>query len=285
MKKFLALCLAAVMVFSLGACSSNEETQENTTQEETTTNEGETFANGGTLRVGVKNSTPGFGYQDPLTGEYEGLEVDLANLLGEALGYDTVEFTTVTAATRGELLDSGDIDAVLATFTITEERKNNWDFSTPYYEDAVTVLVENSSGITKLSDLEGKVIGVSSGSTSAKAVVEACVEQGLIPAEDYNAETFDIATWNEFVSFSQFADYPAISTALAAGEVDAFSVDKSILATYKTDSRSYLEESFSPQLYGVTTKKGSELTAPIEELITQWLEDGTIDELIAKWNL
>ena len=58
----------------------------------------------GVLRVGVKNAVPGFGYQDPLTSEYSGMEIDLANLIAEHLGVD-VEFTTVTAATRGELLD------------------------------------------------------------------------------------------------------------------------------------------------------------------------------------
>ena len=86
----------------------------------------------GVLKVGVKNAVKGFSFQDTLTGEYTGLEDSLAELIAEDLGVD-VEFTTVTAATRGELLDSGDIDCVLATFTITEERKKSWDFTTPYY--------------------------------------------------------------------------------------------------------------------------------------------------------
>ena len=85
----------------------------------------------GVLKVGVKNAVKGFSFQDTLTGEYKGLEDSLAEMIAEHLGVD-VEFTTVTAATRGELLDSGDIDCVLATFTITEERKKSWDFSTPY---------------------------------------------------------------------------------------------------------------------------------------------------------
>ena len=75
----------------------------------------------GVLKVGVKNAVQGFSFQDTLTGEYKGLEDSLAEMIAEHLGVD-VEFTTVTAATRGELLDSGDIDAVLATFTITDER-------------------------------------------------------------------------------------------------------------------------------------------------------------------
>ena len=48
---------------------------------------------------------------------------------------DKVSFTAVTAKTRGQLLDTGDIDMVLATFTITPERKNIWNFSSAYYTD------------------------------------------------------------------------------------------------------------------------------------------------------
>ena len=238
----------------------------------------------GVLRVGVKNAVPGFGYQDPLTGEYSGLEIDLANKIAEYLGVD-VEFTTVTAATRGELLDSGDIDCVLATFTITDERKQTWDFTTPYYTDAVTVLVEDSSGISSLSDLVGKTVGVSSGSTSARELVRAMVDKGLISGDNFDPDTFDATTWTEGVTFHQYDDYPTISTALSAGEVDAFCVDRSILAIYKTDGRSYIEDEFAPQEYGIATTKGSGLSDVCEQLVTQWLSDGTIDGLIAEYGL
>ena len=238
----------------------------------------------GVLRVGVKNAVPGFGYQDPLTGEYSGLEIDLANKIAEYLGVD-VEFTTVTAATRGELLDSGDIDCVLATFTITDERKETWDFTTPYYTDAVTVLVEDSSGISSLSDLVGKTVGVSSGSTSARELVRAMVDKGLISGDNFDPDTFDATTWTEGVTFHQYDDYPTISTALSAGEVNAFCVDRSILAIYKTDGRSYIEDEFAPQEYGIATTKGSGLSDVCEQLVTQWLSDGTIDGLIAEYGL
>jgi putative glutamine transport system substrate-binding protein len=305
LKKLLALLLALALVFALAACGGSDDTSSDTgaaTTDTTDTSDATasadtaadtgaaeatdtTYANGGKFRVGVKNAVEGFGYQDTLTGEYEGMEIDLANLLADALGYDEVEFTTVTAATRTELLDAGDIDCVIATFTITDERKESWDFSTPYYTDAITVLVEDASGITSLADLKDKTVGVSSGSTSAKALVEAMIDAGIIDGTNYNADAFEIDTWNDGVSFQQYADYPDISTALAAGEVDAFCVDKSILAIYKTDGRSYIDEKFSPQQYGVATKKDSELSGEIETLITQWLEDGTIDGLIEKWNL
>lgn len=238
----------------------------------------------GVLRVGVKNAVLGFGYQDPITGEYSGMEIDLAKALAEQLGVD-VEFTTVTAATRTELLDSGDIDCVLATFTITDERKQSWDFTTPYYTDHVTVLVEDASGIQTLEDLKDKLVGVSSGSTSARALTAAMIEAGVIDGTGFDKDTFDAATWKEGISFQQFDDYPGISTALAAKQVDAFCVDKSILAVYKTEGRSYITDEFAPQEYGIATKKDSGFSTYCEDFITAKLADGTIDGLIESYNL
>ena len=177
MKKKIALLLAglmtAAMVTGCSGSGSTDTTAADTTAAETAaadtkaTDTAAADASGdasadvqaikdrGVLRVGVKNAVPGFGLQDALTGEYTGMEIDLGAKIAEELGVD-VEYTTVTAATRGELLDSGDIDCVLATFTITEERKQTWDFTTPYYTDAVTVLVEDASGIKTLADLKGR---------------------------------------------------------------------------------------------------------------------------------
>ena len=259
MKKLIAIALAAVMLCAAGiACA-------------------ETF------RVGVKQDVYGFGYLDETTGEYEGMEIDLGAMIAEALGYDDVEYTTVTAATRGQMLDNDELDCVIATFTIKPERKESWDFSTPYYTDAVTVLVEKASGIADLSGLAGKKVGVSTGSTSAKALATAMADTGVIAA--FDVDKFEIATFDGGVSFKEFDDYPAISLALDAGDVDAFCVDRSILANYKTEDRDFIADSFSPQDYGVATKKGSELSAKVEELVTGWLADGTIAGLIEKWGL
>lgn len=286
MKKFLSIALLVCMCLGLLAgCGSDAATETTAAAPvEGYAEDVQAIIDRGVLRVGVKNAVEGFGFQDTLTGEYSGMEIDLANMIAEHLGVD-VEFTTVTAATRSELLDSGDIDCVLATFTITEERKQSWDFTTPYYTDHVTVLVEKDSGITSLADLEGAVIGVSSGSTSAKSVVQALIDNGIIDGEGFDPDTFDPATWTEFVSFRQYEDYPAISTALSANEVQAFSVDKSILAIYNTDSRTYIEEEFAPQEYGIATTKGSGFSAVCEELVTGWLEDGTINGLIETYGL
>ena len=291
--KLLAASLAALTLTGLTACGASAPADTtaatDTTAADTTAAAGldadvQAIVDRGVLRVGVKNAVIGFGYQDPITGEYTGMEIDIAKALADQLGVD-VEFTTVTAATRTELLDSGDIDCVLATFTITDERKQSWDFTTPYYTDHVTVLVEDSSGIKSLADLKDKVVGVSSGSTSARALTAAMIDAGVIEGTGFDKDTFDPATWKDGIAFQQFDDYPGISTALAAGQVDAFCVDKSILAVYKTEGRSYIADEFAPQEYGIATKKGSGFSAYCEDFIQSKLADGTIDGWIADYNL
>ena len=110
----------------------------------------------GVLKVGVKTDVPNFSLLNTETNEYEGYEVDLAYEMAgaifgctadEAKEQDLVEFTGVTAKTRGPLIENGELDMVIATFTINEERKELYNFTTPYYVDAVGLMVLNDSGI------------------------------------------------------------------------------------------------------------------------------------------
>lgn len=225
----------------------------------------------GELHVGVKSDVPGFSMQD-LSGSYAGMEVDLAKKLAEAMGLkaDKVSFTAVTAKTRGQLLDTGDIDMVLATFTITPERKTIWNFSTPYYTDAVSLLVKKNSGISGYADLVNKRIGVAEGSTSKDALIKAAAENGVTLTDTANIQTFP--------------DYPSIKAALDAGQVQAFCVDGSILSGYLDPSTEILTTvRFAPQDYGVATKLSNKgLAGFVEENISAWLKDGSIDKIIAK---
>ena len=284
LSKILTLGVTVLMAASIFAGCGDEKKSADSGKSSNVAEDVAAIKKRGVLRVGVKNVTKGFGYQDPATGKFSGLEVDLSEALAKKLGVD-VEYTPVTAATRTALLDSGDIDMVAATFTITPERKNSWDFTTPYYTDHVGVLVEKASGLKSLADLKGKVVGVSSGSTSATALVKAMIDAKIIDGEGFDPKTFDAATWNKGVSFKQYADYPAISTALTSGEVQAFCVDKSILAIYCTDDRTFLKEQFAPQEYGLATKKGSGMSKVAEEAVQGWLKDGTIKKLEAKYGL
>jgi putative glutamine transport system substrate-binding protein len=224
----------------------------------------------GVLRVGVKSDVPGFGLLNPERGLYEGFEIELSRLLAREIFDDAskIAFTPVTAKTRGPLLDNGDIDFVIATYTVNEERKLTYNFSTIYYTDAVGLLVKKSSGIKSVADLGGKTVGVAQSATSKTAVENA--------AKDLGVST----------SFAEFATYPEIKAALDSGRVQAFSVDKSILRGYLDSESEILPDGFSPQPYGVTTKLSNKaLAAWVDELVKKWLADGTIDGLVKQFNL
>ena len=117
----------------------------------------------GELVVGVKQDVPNFGYKDPKTGTYSGIETDLAKMVADELKVK-VRYVPVTAQTRGPLLDNEQVDMDIATFTITDERKKLYNFTSPYYTDASGFLVNKSAKIKKIEDLNGKTIGVAQGS-------------------------------------------------------------------------------------------------------------------------
>ncbi|MDR1932169.1 MAG: transporter substrate-binding domain-containing protein [Spirochaetales bacterium] len=224
----------------------------------------------GVLKVGVKSDVPKFGLVNTATGKYEGLEIELSRLIAKDILGDAekVEFTPVTAKTRGPLLDTGELDLVIATFTVTEERKLTYNFSSTYYVDAVGMLVKKSDGLSGLKDCNGKVIGVAQSATSRKAIQEAADKLGIK------------------ISFAEFATYPEIKAALDSGRVDVFSVDKSILNGYLDDQSVILPDAFSPQEYGVASKLDNKaLAAYIDGLIQKWLKDGTIAGLITQFGL
>ena len=274
-KSVLLLTLALVLAFgafALAGCGSNDEVKEPETEAPAVELPADVQAikDAGKLRVGVKADVPNFGLQDAATGEFAGMEIDLAKALAERIGLtaDDVEFEAVTAKTRGPLLDNGQLDVVIATFTIKPERLEQWNFTNPYYQDEVGLLVKKDAGIATLADLDGKVIGVAQGATSKDAVQVEADKLGIK------------------VSFLEFATYPEINAALESGRVDAFSVDKSILTGYLTDDSVILEEGFSPQDYGIASKKGTDgLTEFINEMLAEMASNGEMDALLSTWNL
>ena len=219
----------------------------------------------GVLRVGVKNDVPHLGLLNPATDEYEGLEIDMAWAIAkEIIGDDAeVEFTAVTADTRGDLLDNGQIDMVIATFTIKPDRLEKWNFSDPYAGDPIGFLVNTASGISELADLDGKNIGVALGSSTQEGIENDAQTEGMS------------------FTFTELDGYPALNTALAANQIDAFSVDKSILRGYLADDRALLEISLTPQHYGIATKLGNDgLATLINDFVNRIKADGTLDQLL-----
>lgn len=234
----------------------------------------------GKLKCGVKKDVIGYGYLDTKTKKYEGLEIDLcyqiaAAVLGvsydEAVEKGLCEFTDVTPKTRGPLIDNDQLDIIAATYTITDERKKSWDFSTPYRTDHVGILIKKKSGMTKMADLDGKIIGVSQGSTTKDLVLQMLKDQNV----DATPE------------FKEFPDYPSIKSALDAGNIDVFAMDRSTLKGYTTDDCELLQPDveFGAQDYGVATKKGSDLSKTVDDTVKKLKKDGWLDKEYTKWDL
>ena len=106
-----------------------------------------------TLRVGVRADIVNFGYLNEQTGKYYGMEIDLANEMANRLGYSNVELVTVLPDNRKEMLLNGEVDCLVACYSKTDTRLENFDFSPIYYTDATPVMVENSSRITDINQL------------------------------------------------------------------------------------------------------------------------------------
>ncbi|WP_293820663.1 substrate-binding domain-containing protein [uncultured Parolsenella sp.] len=267
----------AVMALGLAGCGSNGGNSASTGSSDSKV---ETIKSRGKLNAGVKKDVLGYGYLDPATNKYQGLEIDLcyqlaAAVLGvsydEAKEKDLVAFTDVTPKTRGPLIDNDSLDVVVATYTITDERKKSWDFSTPYRTDHVGILVKKSAGFQTMTGLNGKVIGVSQGSTTKDLVTKMLQENNF----------------NVTPTFQEFPDYPSIKSALDAGNVDAFAMDRSTLKTYTTDDCELLQPDieFGAQDYGVATKKGSDLSKVVDDKVNELLSNGWIDQEIKDWGL
>lgn len=223
----------------------------------------------GVLKVGCKEDVPGYGYLNPATNEHEGLEIEIAKAVSKKiLGKESVKFTGVTAKTRGPLVDTGEIDLVAATFTVTDERRKLWDFSTIYMQDPIALMVKKSSGYKTLKDLAGKTIGVSQAATTKKTLAAEAEKLGIT------------------LKFNEYATYPELKSALDSDRVDSFGCDSSILAGYMEDSVMLLSDRFSPQNYGIAVKKGNEsLLAIINETIADMEKSGELAKIKAKFNL
>lgn len=220
----------------------------------------------GVLKVGCHSDIKGFSYLNPSTNTYEGLEIEIAYEIAAeifdcslAKAKSKIEFISVTSATRGTLLDSGEVDIVLATFTITDERKEHWNFSTPYYTDYIGFLVLANSKIFSVLNLQNELIGVTSSSTTQNSV------------EQYLKEK------NINVSFSEYDSYQAIKDALTAGDISAFASDHSILSTYSDANTVLLEDKFNEQKYGAATK--------LENIELSNVVDKVIKSMITTYNL
>ncbi len=216
--------------------------------------------------IGVKHDTRLFGLKNPSTGEVEGFDIDISKALAaEILGDETkVEFKEVTSKTRIPLLNNGDIDAIVATMTITEDRKKEVDFTDVYFDAGQSLLVKKGSSVKSIEDLKGKTVIATKGSTSAINIREKAPDAKVLEFENY-AEAF---------------------TALKAGQGDALTTDDAILYGMASEDPNYelVGGTFTEEPYGIAVKKGnSALVAELNKALKTLKDSGKYDEIYKKW--
>lgn len=259
------------------------------------------------LNVGIKDDVKSFGYDNPVSMTYDGAEVELAYYIAEEMlcARENVTLIPLESSEREEALIYGDVDYVVATYSITDERSEVVNFSSPYYEDYVQVLVGEkytAEGIENLSDfsdylvenVETCKVGTSAGTTAYDAFAEYCLENGYATREgsflyyenvEFEARYAYDAERGGLVETA--GAYELAWEALTSGEIGAFVGDHSILSSYVKGgySCSFLSDVLSSQQYGVGTAKDGEFTETVNAIVDSFIEDGTIAEILEMYGL
>jgi putative glutamine transport system substrate-binding protein len=221
----------------------------------------------GKLLVGVKYDTRLFGLKDPASGNVEGFDIDVSKAIAKKILGDenAIELKEVTSKTRIPMLNNGEIDMVVATMTITEERKKEVDFSDVYFQAGQSLLVKKGSPITGLDDVtkDTKILG-SKGATSIKNIKE------KVPG----------------VTVLEFDNYQDAFSALKAGQGDALTTDDAILYGMASQDPGYevVGEPFTDEPYGIAVQKGNtDVVKAVNDTLAELKANGEYDAIYTKW--
>lgn len=221
----------------------------------------------GKLLAGVKYDTKLFGLKDPASGKVEGFDIDMAKAIAKkVLGDENkVELIEVTSKTRIPMLKNGEIDIIIATMTITEERKKEVDFSDVYFNAGQSLLVKKGSPIQSIADVKkGVKVLTAKGSTSAANIRQKAPEATVL----------------------EFENYQDAFTALKAGQGDALTTDNAILygMTKQDPNFQVVGGTFTDEPYGMAVRKGdAEFVKTVNDLLKEMKASGEYDKLYEKW--
>jgi len=219
----------------------------------------------GVLVVGVKDSSPPFGYVDEKTRTIVGYDVDIVAAIAKKLGV-RLEIKPVTSASRMPQLQEGNIDIVAATMTKTPERAKQIDFSYTYFLTGQKFLVKKGT-VKSLADLNGRKIGTSKGSTSEQNAAKAVPNSTIL----------------------SFDDYPQAFLALQQGKVFAVTTDESILAGIlaKAPNKDQFEIpniKISDEPYGLGIRKGdAKFLHAVNQALLEMEKSGEAKSIFEKW--
>ncbi|WP_110685654.1 transporter substrate-binding domain-containing protein [Salinicola aestuarinus] len=206
-----------------------------------------------------------FEMMDPDSGEMVGFDMDMIQEIADRAGFDisinTMDFNGIIPA-----IQTGNVDFAIAGITITDERQEIVDFSDPYYDSGLRILVKQDSDVDTLDGLEGMRIGTKIGSTSYDYLQENLGDDAEITPYPGSADMY---------------------MALMGGNVDAVFYDAPNVGYFAQTKGQGRVKTVGPlyegQQYGIAFTKGSEWVEPTNEALAEMHEDGTYDEIYEKW--
>ncbi|GAA1243521.1 glutamate ABC transporter substrate-binding protein [Prauserella halophila] len=214
----------------------------------------------GALTVGIKIDQPGLGLKKP-DGSYEGFDVDVATYVAGELGVEEgdIEFVESPSAQRENMIQNGDVDMIVASYSITPERDEAVDFAGPYFLAHQDLLVrKGDDSIQGAEDLnKNKKLCSVKGSTSAQNVK------------------------NDFAPNAQLQEYGGYSECLTGLEnkaIDAITTDDTILAGYASQQPGKFQlagAELSNENYGIGLRSGdTEGQDALDEAIQKMIDSG-----------
>jgi glutamate transport system substrate-binding protein len=215
---------------------------------------------GNKIVIGTKFDQPGLGLKNP-DGTLSGFDVDVARYVAKQLGYneDQIDWKESPSGQRETLIQNGQVKYIVATYSITDARKQKVDFAGPYLLTGQSLLVRADN-----TDI--------SGPESLQNNKKLCSVSGSTPAQR-------IKDKYPGVQLQQYDTYSACVEALKNGAIDAVTTDEVILAGYAAQSPGAFKivgKPFSEERYGIGLKKGdTDLRTKINDAITKMEQDGS----------
>jgi len=269
-KKILTIALVGLMAASLAACGKANETQtSNAASESASDGKAESKSDGtaqiktveaGKLTLATNAEFPPYEYHDG--DKIVGIDMDIADAIAKKLGLE-VQIEDIAFDSVILEVTSGKADIGLAGISATDERKQSVDFSDTYTTSKQLIIVKDDSAITGSKDLEGKTVGVQTGTTGDILASD---------IKDVKPERYD-------------KGMDAVQ-ALSQGKVDAVIIDSEVAKKFveETSGLKVLDEAFADENYAIAIKKGNkELLDSVNKALSELKSDGTIDSIIAKY--
>lgn len=223
----------------------------------------ESIESAGTVKVGMLVDFPPFGVLDA-SGQPDGYDADVAKALGEYLGVEA-QIVPVTGPNRIPYLLSGQVDVLVASLGITEERAQKVDFSKPYAGISIAVYGDTGTEVADAAGLAGQSIAVTRASTQDTGVT------GVAP------EGTDIRRFDDDASSVQ---------ALMSGQVKLIGLSNVVMSQVAQAAGDRFDKKFdlSSQVQGIAVAPGSDaLLEKVDAFVAETKADGTLDEIHQKW--